>query len=174
MSRNLGHCSRKIKEAAFTTFVRPTVEYASTSWDPHTQRNVQKVEQVQRSAARFVMGNFNRFSSVTSMLKELNWPSLQERRQQSRLIMMYKIFYDLVDIPWSQYLTRLPTSTRGHSSRFTISVKLICVLRLLLPMHIRDWNNLSSDPAEYQCLDAFKMVLRCRTFYLHICKYFAP
>ena len=46
LSRNLGHCSRKIKEAAFTTFVRPTVEYASTSWDPHTQKNVKKVEQV--------------------------------------------------------------------------------------------------------------------------------
>ena len=85
LSRNLGHYSWKIKETVFTTFVRPMVEYASTSWDPNSQRNVMKVEQVQRSAARFVMWNFDRYSSVTSTLKELNWPYLQERCEQDLL-----------------------------------------------------------------------------------------
>ena len=61
----------------------------------------------QRSSARFVMGDFDRTSSVTAMLKDLHWPSLQDRRLQNRLIMLYKIRFGLVDIPWNSYLTQL-------------------------------------------------------------------
>ena len=34
LSRNLSHCSQKVKEAAYTMFVRPSVEFASSAWDP--------------------------------------------------------------------------------------------------------------------------------------------
>ena len=78
-SRNLSHTSQKVKEAVYTTFIRPTVEFAASSWDPHTQRNTKKIEQVQRTSARFVMGDHRRTSSVTAMLNHLDWPSLEER-----------------------------------------------------------------------------------------------
>jgi hypothetical protein len=42
------------KTQAYNTFVRPSLEYASTVWDPHTQDNINKVESIQRRAARFV------------------------------------------------------------------------------------------------------------------------
>ncbi|XP_072181422.1 uncharacterized protein [Diadema setosum] len=106
-SRNLRHSSQKVKETVYTTLIRPTVEYAATSWDPHTQRNIHKLEQVQRSAARFVTGDFERSSSVTAMLDHLKWHPLQERRSQNRLLMMYKIRHHLVDIHWQTYLTQL-------------------------------------------------------------------
>ena len=35
---------------------------------------------VQRRSARFVYNDFARTSSVTSMLNNLNWPLLQQRR----------------------------------------------------------------------------------------------
>ena len=38
-SRNLCHTNQKVKEAVYTTFIRPTVEFAASSWDPHMQRN---------------------------------------------------------------------------------------------------------------------------------------
>ena len=97
LSRNLSHCSQKVKEAAYTMFIRPSVEFASSTWDPHTHRNIRKVEQVQRNAARFVVGDYQRSSSVSDMIKSLNSPPLQERRLQSRLVMLYKIYHDLVD-----------------------------------------------------------------------------
>lgn len=93
LGRNLSHCSRKLKEAAYTTFVRPTVEYASTTWDLYTQRNVCKLEQVQRSSAHFVTGDFSQKSIVSAMLQNLKWPSFQ-----SRLAMFFKIHHNLVDI----------------------------------------------------------------------------
>jgi hypothetical protein len=160
-SRNLSHSSQKVKEAVYTTFIRPSVEFAATSWDPHTQRNSKKIEQVQRSSARFVMGDYRRTSSVTSMLEHLDWPSLQERRYQNRLQMMYKLRYNLVDIPWSSYLTHLSTRTRGHSSRFTIPHACsTAYASSYFPRTIRDWNNLPVDPAAYQSLNAFKSALR--------------
>jgi hypothetical protein len=98
LSRNISHCGRKIKSTSYKTFVRPIVEFASSSWDPHTQRNTKKIEQVQRSCARFVTGNYDYPSSVSTMVQELQWPSLATRRLHSRLLMMYRIRFDLIDI----------------------------------------------------------------------------
>ena len=39
----------------------------------------------------FVKGNYQRKASVSNMLQELNWPSLQDRRTAARLTMLYKI-----------------------------------------------------------------------------------
>lgn len=160
-SRNLSHSSQKVKEAVYTTFIRPTVEFAATSWDPHTQRNTKKLEQVQRSSARFVMGDYRRTSSVSAMLEHLDWPSLQERRYHNRLLMMYKIRYNLVDIPWRNHLTPLSTPTRGHSSRFAIPrTSSSAYASSFYPRTIRDWNILPVDPAAYPSLNTFKSVLR--------------
>ena len=82
--------------------------------------NCNKIEQVQRSSARFVTGKFDRHASVTSMLRDLQWPSLQSRRQLSRLSMLYRIRFNMVDINWRQYLTESTSCTRGHNSRFQI------------------------------------------------------
>ena len=45
-SRTLNHTSRKVKEAVYNTFIRPSVEFAGTAWDPHTKRNINKLKQV--------------------------------------------------------------------------------------------------------------------------------
>ena len=49
-----------------------TLEYASTVWDPHLVKDIMKLEAVQRRAARFVVGDFCRWSSVTEMQKQMD------------------------------------------------------------------------------------------------------
>lgn len=160
LSRNFSHCSQKIKEATYTTFIRPIVEYAAPIWDPHTQKNVNRLEQVQRSCARYVTRNYDRESSVTAMLQHLQWQPLQVRRQQSRLMMMYRFRYDLVDIPWYQYLSEAASITRGHGSRFVIPLcKTQAYQCSFFPRTARDWNLLQKDPADAQSLNAFKIAL---------------
>jgi hypothetical protein len=67
-------------------FVRPNLEYGSSVWDPFRQYQIDAVEMVrQRRVARFVTGQCNRYQSVTSMLQELKWTSLQQRRQEQRV-----------------------------------------------------------------------------------------
>ena len=52
-------------------------------WDPHTQKNIQSIEKVQRRAARFVKKSNQRTpGTVTSLLEELKWPSLEQIRKQ--------------------------------------------------------------------------------------------
>ena len=85
---NIPWCCRKVKQVAYTTYIRPTVEYASPVWDPHTKRNTNKIEMVQRRCARYVTGNFDRTSSVTSLLNSLSRPALEERRRQYRHAVM--------------------------------------------------------------------------------------
>ncbi len=161
LGRNISQCSRSIKEATYKTYVRPIVEYASAVWDPHTQRNCNKIEQVQRSSARFVTSIFDRHASVTSMLRDLQWPSLQSRRQQSRLSMLYRIRYNLVDINWRQYLTESTSSTRGHNSRFQIPhCSSQTFISSFFHRTTREWNQLQKDPADFPSLNAFKEALK--------------
>ena len=111
---------------------------------------------------KFVVGDYQRTSNVSDMMSSLNWPSLQDRRLHSRLVMMYKIsLVDLVDINWKDYITPHSSNTRGHSSRFYIPYTSSSIYTSsFFPRTIRDWNKLQDDPAAYPSLDAFKAALR--------------
>ena len=49
--------------------IRPHLEYACSVWDPHTKKNIQSIEKVQRRAARFVKKcNQRTPGTITSLL----------------------------------------------------------------------------------------------------------
>ena len=61
-------CLRFVKRLIIS-LVRPQLEFASVVWDPHMKAQISQIEQVQRRAARWTAGNFDRQSSVTEMVK---------------------------------------------------------------------------------------------------------
>jgi hypothetical protein len=65
---------------------------------------IYKVESIQCKVARFVTNNYDPRASVTTLLQDLNCPTLQHRRQLAKLIMMYRITYHLIEIPSITYL----------------------------------------------------------------------
>jgi len=83
--------NKQQKEAAYRTYVRPQVEYCSTMWHPWQKLLTHRIEMVQRSAERYVQNDYHYTSSVTNMLKELNWSTLEQRRNQASLIMLHTI-----------------------------------------------------------------------------------
>ena len=83
----------------------PLVEYSSNVRDPYTQKNIKKLEMVQCRAARYVLRMHHNSSSVTVMFKSLNWRSLENRRKDMHLCMMYKIDRGLVAISKDSRLT---------------------------------------------------------------------
>ena len=83
LKRNLNKCLEQVKESAYLTMVRPQLEYASDVWDPHQTGDIVELEKIQRRAARWVMNDYGRLSSVTSMLNQLSWPTLQTHRKLS-------------------------------------------------------------------------------------------
>ena len=53
--------------------VRSKLEYAVGTWDPHLECNINKIEHVQRHAARCMRNDFGPCSSVTQILRDLGW-----------------------------------------------------------------------------------------------------
>ena len=164
LRRNLRIKSPKLKTMAYFTLVRPIIEYAAPVWDPYTQRNIYKIEMVQRRAARFVCGRYHNTSSVSEMLQDFEWPSLQQRREMLRLVLFYKIHHNLVIFDTSPYITpalratqnthhqgyHIPTSTKEyhHNSFFPRTVKV--------------WNSLPPDIISAPSAEAFHQHLVVR------------
>ena len=90
-------CPSSVRARCYLTLVRSIPEYVCVVWSPYTLNNIQKIERVQRKGARFVCNNFSMYSSVTAMLNKLNSTSFKDRRDTSRLAMMYRIVDNLVD-----------------------------------------------------------------------------
>ena len=132
------------------------MEYASSVWDPYTNRNTNKIKIVQRRCARNVTGNFDLTSSVTSLLISLNWPTLEERRRQNRLDVMYRILHNQFDIHWQSFLTKTSSCTRCQRGRlFVPFCKNLAYNSSFFPHTRKDWNNLTFDRADAPSLDTF-------------------
>ena len=94
----------KVRVAAYNSLVRPQLEYALAVWDPHRKVRISQIKQVQRRAARWTASNFNKQSTVTEMVKQLGWRSLEQRRADTRLCLFYKVIHGLVAVPLPDYI----------------------------------------------------------------------
>ena len=115
LRRNLRNCPQSSRLTAYLALVRSTLEYGASVWDPYTQTEIDRLEKVQRSAARFVTGNYRTREPgcVTAMLKELQLPSLQDRRKSIRLALFYKVVEGLVPaLPSENFLKQIRTNKR--------------------------------------------------------------
>ena len=83
--------------------------------------------------------------SITKILAELHWPTLQNRRKQARLILMFKIVNGNLTVPAS-YLPLSPTlscTRANHSLKYAHLQSNMDIYRYsFLPRTIPHWNNL--------------------------------
>ena len=88
---------------------------SATVWDLYTLQQIYALERVQRQAAKIVTSDYSSRDpgSVTRMLQQLQWDTLEERRARSRSIMLYRILNNLVEVPLHQYIQINTTRTRG-------------------------------------------------------------
>ena len=147
-----------MKSTAYLALVRPLLEYASSAWDPSTKQNIKSLERVQRQAARFCTSNYSREEgTVTKALKDLGWESLQTRRRNQRLGMLYKMKNGLVDIPLYDYVQPNPRETRGNNQKFLqLRHKARAYQDSFFVSTIKDWNNLPTSIVSSPSLTTFK------------------
>ena len=69
-------------------------------------------------AARLVCNDYTRYSCIKTMLTKLNWPTLQQRRQQFKIIMMYKIINNLISVPHEHISATSLFISHGHGTKF--------------------------------------------------------
>ena len=82
---NLRIGATNIKAQAYKSLVCTVLEYSCTVWDPAAQKDIDRLEAVQRRAARFALNQHQRMASAKLMLQELNWPSLEHHEGQHDL-----------------------------------------------------------------------------------------
>ena len=102
---------------------------------------------IQHHAARFILNKpwiRHHRDSITEMLNELNWPSLQERRKQACLILLYKIVNHLLVVPNRCLPLLNQTATHAHhDQKFNhIQASVNTYLYSFLPRTIPQWNDL--------------------------------
>ena len=93
------------------------LEYAAPIWHPYHDTQIAQVEKVQRTAARWTCRRWRNTSSVGDMLDELEWPSLEARREQSSLTFFYKIHSGTVSLDKDKYLTPAPNIRSTRATR---------------------------------------------------------
>ena len=165
-NRTLGFLRRNIKTntviktKAYQALVRPHLEYACQVWDPHKQSDIQMLENVQRRAARFVAARYHNTSSVSEMLDMLQWETLEQRRAKLRLLFLYKISKNIVDLNAENYL--LPSTSR-YSTHYLNYRRPNTTTNYhkysFFPRTIGQWNNLSPEIKQSSSLELFKTKL---------------
>ena len=143
---------------AYFSLVRPGLEYCYTVWNPYFQEATDKLEMVQRRAARYITNRYRNTSSVSSMLDHLQLESLESRRIKCQLTMMFKIVHGLVDIPPEKYFTSASTRTRSeHQQKFRqIQTSSEYYKNSFFPRTVRHWNSNPASVVDSPSLVSFK------------------
>ena len=156
--RNIKTRMSKVRETAYNTLVRPQLEYASAVWDPHNKNRISQIEQVQRRAARWTVSNFDRKASVTEIVQDLGWRTLDQRRADARRCLFFKILHGLVAVPLPDYIQHSTRISRYcHSMTFRqVSTSTDYYKYSFFPLAIVQWNALPQSVACLQNLEVFK------------------
>lgn len=159
LRRNILSCSGPVKEMAYKTLVRSKMEYCGAIWDPYHNNNKMTLEKVQRRAARFVLNNYQPKASVTGMLHDLQWETLEVRRTKLRLITIYKEVHNINPSNIQlQHSTNI-RCTRRNTGPYVLTsppFNKTCYQYSLYPRSIREWNMLPPNLRAAPDVKSFK------------------
>ena len=162
IKRNIKDCPQNLRETAYFSLVRSLLEYSCAVWDPHYKKDTDRLERVQRRAARFVKHDYKWNSSVTQMIRDLGWTSLAHRRKEIRLTLFYKIIHNITTVPTDDILVKADARTRSnhpykykHIRTSTNNYKFS-----FFPRTVPEWNSLDSNTINSDNIDTYKARLK--------------
>ena len=146
--------------------VGPTSPSSALVWSTNAacgthihKKHCHDTEGVQQRAARFVKNCFVREpSTVTNLLNDLNWHSLELRRKITRLTTMSKIVNGKIAVNIPEYIVGPTRVTRSyHSSKFiNIGSNSNTYKYNFFTRTLKEWNTLPSFLLDQPSVDAFK------------------
>ena len=189
LRRNLRNCPCGCKRNAYLSLVRSVLEYGATLWDPYLQKDINKLEQ--RKAARFVSGNYKSRTpcSMQKLLRKLDLPPLQVRRQQLLLTFLFKVVEGLVPamppehfftfcklgrkirpIRNSSFETSNIVNSYTRNNNRSLEIKPCRTSQQRNSFFIRtavEWNHLDDSTVNLKILPAFKAKTEKKNAYHH-------
>jgi hypothetical protein len=150
---------QQILVKAFTTYVRPLLEYCTPVWSPHFKKLIHMVENVQRRFTKRIDGLTHLTYPVRLQLLQLE--ALQERRHKFDLIMCYKILYNYVEVDANDFFClHSDNRTRGHNLRLVKPVCNLDVCKYSFSSRVVDlWNSLPQHVVNLSTVGSFKSAL---------------
>ena len=148
LRRNFYRFPENIKKQAYTAIVRPTMEYASSCWDPYEQGHIDKLESIQNKAARFIKSDYNWTSSVSTLKNDLKLQPLQKRRYIARNNLFFKALRGetAIELPFVDNVHHIQTSIDAYKYSF-------------IPRTARCWNILPHEIRNATSSESFKNAL---------------
>ena len=143
----------------YTSFIRPTLEYASIVWDGCSVQDTEKLEKVQLTAARIVTG-LPIFASKESLYFETGWETLKTRRYVAKMITMFKINTRNVpdylrDIVPKKHENVSKYNTRNKDQFIVPRCNLELFKKSFVPDAIKHWNSLNIEARVCTCINPF-------------------
>ena len=155
---------RSCLENLYTTMVRPILEYGNMLLDGSPLAHTTHLDKVQREAALVCTGAYKHTRNI-NLMEELGWDSLDVRRKNQKVCLMFKIQNDLVPTYLAESCPPLvgeattynlrnaadialpPGNKQGYSSSF-------------FPSTVRLWNSLDVGIKNKDTIDSFKYHLK--------------
>ncbi len=118
LRRTMYGCSKGAKKWTYLALVRPHFEYCAPVRSSHQIKDSEKLEKVQRRAARWIDGRWDpvpkKWSKSYEICHKLHMPTLHRRRLFLIRCQVYNLIHKLDFIPFSKYLG----FTRSSCTRF--------------------------------------------------------
>ena len=147
----------------YKSLVRPRLEYAVQTWNPYLQKDITKLEKIQRRATKLVPALAD--LPYEERLRRLELTTLQERRHRGDLIQVFKILKGIDLVNAGDKFLQLQAGPRRHRTRGH-------PLKLSKPRHrthkrnmffssrvVDSWNNLPEDVVMSRTISTFKKKL---------------
>ena len=152
-------CTKSVKARAYECLVRPKLEYASAARNPYTDEDVNRLEQVQKNAARFVCGDYRRTTHSSDLVHHLGWDTLEHRRLLHQASMFYKIRNGLVRIEFPKCVTPSLRETKPHNYQ-QLKSNILSYSYSFFPRTIRVWNRLTRPVHEALSVTTFEALAK--------------
>ncbi len=155
---------KKALENLYKSLVRPILEYGDTVFDDNSVLLSQRLEAIQLDAARTCTGAFLSTNSI-SLLDELGWNSLAERRKNHKLILYYKISNGLTPRYLQEHLPPRVAEIsnyplRNAHNRSLVPTRTARYKSSFFPSTASLWNNLTATIRTSPSLPIFKRNLK--------------
>ena len=141
------HSNTDTLKQLYMSSVRPHLEYATAVWDPHLQKDINKLEKVQTFALRMCTKNWT--ADYDSLLTSCNLPSLKKRRLFLKLSFLYQLVNNLVILPShnvSHREARLNTRSASSAQLVRPFCRTESYKQSFFPDTIYHWNHLLPSP----------------------------
>ena len=156
--KTFDHMDADIFKQLFKSLVRPHLEYGAPVWSPHTIKNKELIENVQRRATKTIPGFSN--LSYPERLRKLKLPTLAYRRIRGDMIQVYKLVSGGYDESLKPLLKPSTTNLRGHEKKLYVRGNNKDVRKYNFSLRVeRIWNSLPEEVIKSKDVISFEKSL---------------